>query len=173
MVEKVAAEEVDTGKKEVSSDTPVIEEPTTTENGDSSTAEEKKSSEEATANGDSEAATTETDGAVVEAETPAATEAVAKESASASTEENGVEESTEANGDSTGMLCFFFIFFGVNFSSLFFLDSAPAEAVKRKVGEGEAKTDDAVEVTPEKKAKLEETSKEEVQNGAEASEVAA
>lgn len=54
-----------------------------------------------------------------------------------------------------------------------FVDSAPAEAVKRKVADGEAKTDDASEVTPEKKAKLEESSKEEVQNGAEASEVAA
>ena len=53
------------------------------------------------------------------------------------------------------------------------VDSAPAEAVKRKVAEGEAKTEDASEVTPEKKAKLEESSKEEVQNGAEASEVAA
>lgn len=56
---------------------------------------------------------------------------------------------------------------------IFVVDSAPAEAVKRKVTEGEAKTDEAAEVTPEKKAKLEETSKEEVQNGAEASEVAA
>lgn len=53
-----------------------------------------------------------------------------------------------------------------------FVDAAPAEAVKRKVLEEDAKSDSA-EVTPEKKSKLEETSKDEVQIGAETSEIAA
>lgn len=65
--------------------------------------------------------------------------------------ENGSEEVT--NGDST--------------------DAPAIEAVKRKVDEAAAKADEAV-ATPEKKAKLDEAStKDEVQNGAEASEVAA
>lgn len=52
-------------------------------------------------------------------------------------------------------------------------DAPVAEAVKRKVDEAAAKADEAV-ATPEKKAKLDEAStKDEVQNGAEASEVAA
>lgn len=55
-----------------------------------------------------------------------------------------------------------------------YLDAAPAEAVKRKVTEADApKSEEIAEVTPEKKAKLEEASKEDVQNGAETTEVAA
>lgn len=54
-----------------------------------------------------------------------------------------------------------------------FLDAPSAEAVKRKVDDATAKADEVV-ATPEKKAKLDEaSSKDEVQNGAEASEVAA
>lgn len=53
------------------------------------------------------------------------------------------------------------------------IDAPAAEAVKRKVDEAAAKADEVV-ATPEKKAKLDEAStKDEVQNGAEASEVAA
>lgn len=58
-------------------------------------------------------------------------------------------------------------------SFLFTIDAPAAEAVKRKVDEAAAKADEVV-ATPEKKAKLDEAStKDEVQNGAEASEVAA
>lgn len=65
------------------------------------------------------------------------------------------------------LICIFFSFCAP------FLDAPSAEAVKRKVDDATAKADEVV-ATPEKKAKLDEaSSKDEVQNGAEASEVAA
>jgi hypothetical protein len=187
VVEKVAVEEVDVAvkkdeqKKEAAA--PAVEaavvEPTSTENGTSADAVDSSETKE---NGDAaeavvEAATKddkvaadeskEATAAVAEeavADAPAAAEAVVTAAAADTADApavaadkekvevaaNGAAE--EANGDST--------------------DSAPAEAVKRKVTESDVKSDETT-ATPEKKAKLDEPTKDDVQNGAEASEVAA
>ena len=110
-------------------------------------------------NGSSDVAAHDVEKAAAE-ETPATAEAVADvvEKPEVAAEENGEKKEAvaveESNGDST--------------------DSTPAEAVKRKVAaEVTGAKSDAVVATPEKKAKLDEITKEDAQNGSEATEVAA
>lgn len=179
VVEKVAAEGVDSVKMD--KDTVAVEEAaaviaetsTTTENG--AVGEEDSSSSPDGAKENGTECSTESAPAAPEAvevekkvevpaaaagEEPAGGEEKSDEpntvsEAAAPVIENGADETEAANGESK--------------------DNTPAaEAVKRKVDEATVKADEVV-ATPEKKAKLDDatSTKDDVQNGSEASEVAA
>lgn len=153
VVEKVVAEEVDTAKEA----TTAAEKAPVTANGaaDSATDDTDAATDAATKeNGTDDDAAHAPEEATAEEEIPAKDAADKSEAAVEESGEKQEATADETNGDST--------------------DSTPAEAVKRKIAvEGAGGKTDAVTATPEKKAKLDETTKEDVQNGTEASEVAA
>ncbi|XP_060665304.1 uncharacterized protein LOC132797564 [Drosophila nasuta] len=174
VVEKVAVEvdNVKTDKEAVAVEdaAAAVETSTTTENGAAAEEDSSSSADGAKENGtetSAESAPAAEDAVEAEkkAEVPvAAEEPVADDKTSEpktvseeapAVVENGADETEVANGDSK--------------------DNTPAaEAVKRKVDETTAKSDEVI-ATPEKKAKLDDaaSTKDEVQNGTEASEVAA